>query len=153
MVWDHLFHCILPLVAACTSSDYFQTPPLWHIVTTWALSLKRSLSLARPSSWSPILVVESMRISLVLIFFFSARRHGSLHLVREKRSWWGISISHVFFMQAVFGVDSIYKYRNCLECFYQTVPSKNGLLLSLPQHFQIPQGSVYILSSGKSAKE
>lgn len=55
-------------------------------------------------------------------------------------------------MQAVFGVDCIYKYYNCLECFYQSVPSKNGLLLSPPQHFQIFQCRVRVLSSGTPTK-
>lgn len=55
-------------------------------------------------------------------------------------------------MQAVFGVDYIYKYHNCLECFYQSVPNKNGLLLSPPQHLQISQCKVHLLSSRKPTK-
>jgi len=55
-------------------------------------------------------------------------------------------------MQAVLGVDCIYKYRNFLECFYQSVPSKNGLLLSPPQDFQISRCIVHILPSGKLTK-
>lgn len=80
---------------------------------------------------------------------------GMAAYIWERERWeaaGGFLFPMYFFIQAVFGVDCICRHHNCLDCFYQRVSGKNGLLLSPPQHFQISQCRVHLLSSAKPTK-
>lgn len=80
--------------------------------------------------------------------FSPVRSHGSLCLrERDEKLMADFCFPCIFFIQAVFGVGCIYRHHNCLECFYQRVPGKNGLLLSPPQCFQVSQQSASFIFS------
>lgn len=66
---------------------------------------------------------------------------------RDEKRMANFCFQCIFFIQAVFGVDCICRHHNCLECFYQRLPGKNGLLLSPPQCFQVSQQSASFIFS------